>query len=438
MKKIISVISVLMLSGSLYAGSAMAENAVAGDVNGDGVCDSADLNLVSDYVLGKIQFSGNQCYSADMNGDSRVDSFDLVVMRRKLTVSDAVLPVGKYTGVSENGIRHYTFFEGGGNYIDDSMGIGSSFAWEINGNNITVHIGSAENTTDAVIEWTDENHFNLVWEDGTTEKFSPENAELPTGKYIGESENDVRYYNFFDGGGNYVDSSTGIGSAFAWEINGNNLTVHIGSAENTTNAVIEWTDENHFNIVWEDGTVEKFSPNRVEVIDGVTYIDGILIANKSYGLPVNYNPNGLTAETQQAFNEMASDASKDGLCLCVYSGFRSYIYQQQIYNNYVSLYGQATADTFSARAGHSEHQTGLAIDVNCADDSFDGTPEALWLAENSWKYGFIIRYPKGKQDITGYKYEPWHVRYLGKETAEKVYRSGLTLEEYLGIDSVYK
>ncbi|MBO5103762.1 MAG: D-alanyl-D-alanine carboxypeptidase family protein [Ruminococcus sp.] len=351
MRKIISVISVLMLSGSLYAGSAMAENAVAGDVNGDGICGVADLNLVNDYVLGKIQFSENQCYSADMNGDSRVDSFDLVVMRRKLTVADAVLPVGKYTGVSENGIRHYTFFEGGGNYIDDS---------------------------------------------------------------------------------------TGMGSLFAWEINGNNITVHISSAENTTNDVIEWTDENHFNIVWEDGTVEKFSPNRVEVIDGVTYIDGILIANKSYGLPVNYNPNGLTAETQKAFNEMASDASKDGLCLCVYSGFRSYIYQQQIYNNYVSLYGQVTADTFSARAGHSEHQTGLAIDVNCADDSFDGTPEALWLAENSWKYGFIIRYPKGKQDITGYKYEPWHVRYLGKETAEKVYRSGLTLEEYLGIDSVYK
>ena len=132
MIKIISVISVLMLSGSLYAGSAMAENAVAGDVNGDGICGVADLNLVNDYVLGKIQFSENQCYSADMNGDSRVDSFDLVVMRRKLTVADAVLPVGKYTGVSENGIRHYTFFEGGGNYIDDSTGMGSLFAWEIN------------------------------------------------------------------------------------------------------------------------------------------------------------------------------------------------------------------------------------------------------------------------------------------------------------------
>ena len=229
-----------------------------------------------------------------------------------------------------------------------------------------------------------------------------------------------------------------MGLGFEYEAVGNNLIFHIGSAENTTNAVIEWTDENHFSLVWEDGIMENFSPCRTEVINGVTYIDGILIANKSYSLPSDYNPMGLTAETQKAFSEMSAAAAKDGISLFVYSGFRSYSYQEQIYNNYVSIYGRETADTFSARAGHSEHQTGLSIDVNCADDSFDGTPEALWLAENSWKYGFIIRYPKGKQHITGYKYEPWHVRYLGRETAEKVYRSGLTLEEYLGIDSVYR
>ncbi|MDE6849256.1 MAG: D-alanyl-D-alanine carboxypeptidase family protein [Ruminococcus sp.] len=438
MKKIMCIISVLMLSGSLYAGSAMAENAVAGDINSDGVYDTTDLNLVSDYILGKIQFSENQYYRADINGDGRVDSFDLVGMRKELTVADAELPTGKYIGESEKGIRHYNFFEGGGNYVDNSIGTGAAFAWEISGNNVTMHIGSSDNITNAVIEWTDENHFNLIWENGTTERFSPESAELPTGKYIAESEKGVRYYNFFDGGGNYVDSSTGTGSAFAWEINGNNVTVHIGAADNTINAVIEWTDENNFTLIWEDGTMEKFSPTRVEVINGITYVDGILIVNKTYSLPSGYNPMGLTAETQKAFSEMSAAASRDGLCLCVYSGFRSYSYQQQIYNNYVSIYGQATADTFSARAGHSEHQTGMAIDVNCADDSFEGTPEALWLAENSWKYGFIIRYPKGKQHITGYKYEPWHIRYLGKETAGKVYRSGLTLEEYLGIDSVYR
>ncbi len=170
----------------------------------------------------------------------------------------------------------------------------------------------------------------------------------------------------------------------------------------------------------------------------ITCIDGILVVNKSYPLPADYNPKGLTSDTCRAFRKMACSARKDEICLCIYSGFRSYDYQKQLYNNYVSAYGREKADTFSARAGYSEHQTGMAIDVNCADDSFDGTPEALWLAENSWKYGFIVRYPKDKQHITGYKYEPWHVRYLGIETARNVYCSGLTLEEYLGIDSVYR
>lgn len=172
--------------------------------------------------------------------------------------------------------------------------------------------------------------------------------------------------------------------------------------------------------------------------DKVTYVNGILIVNKSYSLPANYNPKSLTAYTQTAFRKMSHAAAKDCIYLCVYSGFRSYEHQRRIYNNYVSVYGQEATDTFSARAGHSEHQSGMAIDVNCADDSFEGTPEALWLAENCWKYGFIIRYPKGRQHITGYKYEPWHVRYLGREIAGEVYCSGLTLEEYLGIDSRYK
>lgn len=173
-------------------------------------------------------------------------------------------------------------------------------------------------------------------------------------------------------------------------------------------------------------------------INGATYINNILIVNKSYPLPEDYNPKSLTADTMRAFRKMSCCAGKDGICLCIYSGFRSYEYQNTLYNNYVAIYGQETADTFSARAGHSEHQTGMAIDVNSADDSFAGTPEALWLAENSWKYGFIIRYPKGKENITGYKYEPWHVRYLGRKTAREIYCSGLTLEEFLGIDSVYK
>lgn len=168
-----------------------------------------------------------------------------------------------------------------------------------------------------------------------------------------------------------------------------------------------------------------------------TYVQGVLIANKSYSLPADYAP-GLDSTTESQFNALSVAAAQEGLNIYLSSGYRSYDYQKKIYNNYSSLYGADTADTFSARPGHSEHQTGLAIDVNSIDDSFAGTPEAVWLENHAHEYGFIIRYPKGKESITGYKYEPWHIRYLGKDTATAVYNSGLTLEEYLGVDSKYQ
>lgn len=183
----------------------------------------------------------------------------------------------------------------------------------------------------------------------------------------------------------------------------------------------------------------------VQQVDGVTYIDGILIANKTYALPSSYNPGGLTSDTYSAFQELASGAANDGLNIYISSGFRSYETQDSIYNNYVAVNGQATADTFSARPGHSEHQTGLAIDVNEISDAFIGTPEAIWLEEHCVEYGFIIRYPHGKQSVTGYKYEPWHIRYVGKENAQRIQDAAiaagdpyLTLEEYFGITSAYQ
>ncbi|MBR5514446.1 MAG: D-alanyl-D-alanine carboxypeptidase family protein [Ruminococcus sp.] len=190
-------------------------------------------------------------------------------------------------------------------------------------------------------------------------------------------------------------------------------------------------------------TVKK--PQGIQQIDGITYADGVLIANKSYALPSTYNPGGLTTETYNAFQSLVQAAANDGYSLRNASGFRSYETQEQIYNNYVYTHGQATADTFSARPGHSEHQTGMAIDVNNPSDSFNGTPEALWLKEHCHEYGFIIRYPEGKQHITGYKYESWHIRYVGVEMAKKLRDAGIakgdaniTLEEYFGIDSIYR
>lgn len=184
-------------------------------------------------------------------------------------------------------------------------------------------------------------------------------------------------------------------------------------------------------------TVKK-DKNNIEVKNGVTYVNGILIANKTYSLPKDYDPGKINDDALKAFEEMRKDASDDKITLWIQSGYRSYKTQEEIYNNYVKQSGKEKAETFSARPGHSEHQTGYAMDLNIIDSSFEGTKEAIWIEKNCYKYGFIIRYPKGKESITGYKYEPWHLRYLGKDIAKKVYSSGLTLEEYLGIDSKYK
>ena len=111
----------------------------------------------------------------------------------------------------------------------------------------------------------------------------------------------------------------------------------------------------------------------------------------------------------------------------------------ELYNNYVKDKGYYYADMCSARAGHSEHQTGLAFDLNTIDDSFTNTPEGKWVHDNCHKYGLILRYPKGKDNITGYMHESWHLRYVGIDLATKLYNDGnwITLEEYFGIDSKY-
>lgn len=176
-----------------------------------------------------------------------------------------------------------------------------------------------------------------------------------------------------------------------------------------------------------------------EVIDGVTYIEGYLVANKTYSLPSDYG-NGLTDQTLSAFYTMQAGAKKDGLSIYISSGYRSYSTQKGLYSRYVERDGVQKADTYSARAGHSEHQSGLAFDVNIVSDAFIGTPEAIWLADHCYEYGFILRYPQGKTDETGYKFEPWHFRYVGTELAEILYDGGnwITMEDYFGFTSQYQ
>lgn len=172
--------------------------------------------------------------------------------------------------------------------------------------------------------------------------------------------------------------------------------------------------------------------------DGITYIDGYLIVNKTYSLPSNFG-SSLTKETMENFTKMQNAATLEGLNIYISSGFRSYDTQKKLYNNYVKRDGVEAADTYSARAGHSEHQSGLAFDVNIINDTFANTPEAKWLSSNCYKYGFILRYPKGKTNETGYKYESWHFRYVGEELATKLYNNGnwITMENYFGITSQY-
>ena len=144
----------------------------------------------------------------------------------------------------------------------------------------------------------------------------------------------------------------------------------------------------------------------------------------------------LRAAAAAAYRELFAAAAADGYTILASSSYRNYQAQVSAYQASVNRGGQAYADRVSARPGHSEHQLGTTTDVTSASagyslEGFEGTPEAAWLAANSWKYGFIISYPEGKEQITGYIFEPWHIRWLGKDEAKRVRDSGLTLHEWL-------
>lgn len=195
------------------------------------------------------------------------------------------------------------------------------------------------------------------------------------------------------------------------------------------------------------GSVYTIKENDLKIIDD------ILIVNKSFPLPPSYvpidtyedisnkdaSPFGIVKEAYNKFKEMQADIEVLGLNIWIQSGYRSYNFQNIIYNDYVAKDGQEKADTYSARPGYSEHQTGLAIDLNSVTSDFAETPEFTWINNNAYRYGFILRYPSGKEHITGYKYEPWHLRYVGEELANKLYNNGnwITLEEYYDLPSTY-
>lgn len=172
-----------------------------------------------------------------------------------------------------------------------------------------------------------------------------------------------------------------------------------------------------------------------------------VLVNKNNKLKENYIPKNLVKlnlkystedkymikEAAENFEKLSEEAKKYGFKIIAVSTYRSYDYQDKLFNHYVETKGLEYALMCSAKPGHSEHQTGLAVDVmgsNYDYDLFEKSIEFNWMINNSYKYGFILRYPKGKENITGFKYEPWHYRYIGKEIAEYIYNKKITLEEY--------
>ncbi|MFC0213062.1 D-alanyl-D-alanine carboxypeptidase family protein [Paenibacillus chartarius] len=204
-------------------------------------------------------------------------------------------------------------------------------------------------------------------------------------------------------------------------------------------------------------TVKTSLEDTVKTVSGVptvTNSDAIdVVVNKKRNLPSTYAPKlvepnvpftfkekidkrMLRSEAAQALEQLFAGAKKDGIQLYGVSAYRSYATQKSLFSSYVKTHGEKEAGQFSAQAGQSEHQTGLAIDVGDGNpkcdvqDCFADTKAAKWLAANSAEYGFIIRYPKGKESITGYQYEPWHIRYIGVDAAKEIAERGITLEEY--------
>ena len=182
----------------------------------------------------------------------------------------------------------------------------------------------------------------------------------------------------------------------------------------------------------------------------------LLLANKKHPLPEGYEPSDLREpnvpmvygsaplrdEAASALEEMFAAAANDGVTLILGSGYRSQEYQDQLYSGYSAEYGWEVADTISSRPGYSDHQTGLAADISDHDGAtyltqdMEYAPEGIWLKDHAHEYGFIMRYPKGKDAVTGYAYEPWHFRYIGRDYAAAVWNVDefYTFEEYFGVE----
>lgn len=171
------------------------------------------------------------------------------------------------------------------------------------------------------------------------------------------------------------------------------------------------------------------------LVNKYNYLREDFVPNNLVELEAPYAREGiyLVKSARDKFYELVKKASEEGLTIRAISAYRGYTYQKRLYDKYVENDGIAKADTYSARPGFSDHQTGLVVDVDNSINSFEGftnTKEYQWLLANSYKYGFILRYPEGKEAITGYQFESWHYRFVGVKLAKKIKASNLTFDEY--------
>ncbi len=196
---------------------------------------------------------------------------------------------------------------------------------------------------------------------------------------------------------------------------------------------------------------------KLEIVDSyikqnikISKSGNLILVNKNNPLQPNYKPENLVKcnipfidssveeekylqeEASKSIEKLFAQAKEEGIELLGTSAYRSYSIQKRVFNKNVKTRGIDDAKKYAAKPGKSEHQTGLAIDVTNTVRWFDkSTKEAIWLANNAHKFGFVLRFPEGKEHITGYNFEPWHIRYVGKEIAKAIYVQNITLEEYL-------
>ena len=217
------------------------------------------------------------------------------------------------------------------------------------------------------------------------------------------------------------------------------------SSTKTSSTSVTSSVETNPSTTTTNSSTEIVSPDgrRGTELDTPFTINGIEVINKNHWVSQNYRPlpdsyqnNGLREPAWSQFLAMQAAAATEGVNIVHISSYRTFELQNYLFNKYSYNYGVEAASRFSSRPGQSEHQSGLAIDITSGGplvEEFANTPGGIWLWENAYKFGFILRYPGGKENITGYMFEPWHYRYIGiKDAANFGPNSNLTLEEYLG------